>query len=304
MRFKYGLIAMGLGLMVMTYQAQAQTQLPEKPKWVTPTTILEASPAKAWKDIPVEELLVMTLSDGSKVIIQLSKRFTPEHVRNVRILASTKWWDGSAIIRVQENYVVQWGWPNEPEPKLPEGVTVNPPSEYDQAFDKKAFKPLPYEDSYAKMVGFVDGWPVATDTRRQWPIHCYGMMGVARGLKPDTGSGTQLYVVSGHAPRNLDRNLAIAGRVISGISNLTARPRGKEALGFYKTESERTKIISLRLATDLPAADQPQFQILDTQSQSFDQWVLARANRQDDFFEVPAKAVDICNALVPIRPKP
>jgi len=270
---------------------------------VTPSSVLEAAPAAAWKDIAAEDLVVMKMADGTQAVWQLAPTFSPEHVANVRAFARAGWWEGSAIIRVQDNYVTQWGWPDEPEPKYPDAVKAAPSAEYDQPLSP-AFRPAPYRDAYAAKVGHIGGWPVASDGTAQWIPHCYGIIGVARGLNPDTGSASQLYVVIGHAPRHLDRNLAVAGRVISGMEALSARPRGTEALGFYKTESERTKLVSVRLASDLPPAERPAFQYLDTDSPSFTAWMNARANRKDDFFAHPAGAVDICNALPPIRKKP
>jgi peptidylprolyl isomerase len=124
---------------------------------------------------------------------------------------------------------------------------------------------------------------------------------VARGLAPDTGSGTELYAIIGHAPRQLDRNIAVVGRVIDGIQHLSSLPRGSEALGFYKEEKQHVPIASVRLASQIEAGQQPRFQYLDTQSASFGRYLKLRANRSDDFYRVPAGGVDLCNAPVPVR---
>jgi peptidylprolyl isomerase len=144
----------------------------------------------------------------------------------------------------------------------------------------------------------------ASSTAPVWPIHCYGMVGVGRGLPPDTGTGAELYTVIGQAPRHLDRNIALVGRVVEGIENLSSLPRGTEALGFYKTAEERVPIVSIRIATALPATDQPHLQYLSTESASFARYVDARANRRDPFFIQPAGGVDICNVPVPVRHRP
>jgi peptidylprolyl isomerase len=51
-----------------------------------------------------------------------------------------------------------------------------------------------------------------------WLAHCYAMVGVGRANEPESGNGAELYVVIGHAPRQLDRNIAVAGRVGGGRS--------------------------------------------------------------------------------------
>jgi peptidylprolyl isomerase len=132
-------------------------------------------------------------------------------------------------------------------------------------------------------------------------VHCYGSVGVGRNLSPDTGTGAELYAVIGHAPRHLDRNIAVVGRVVEGIEHLSSLPRGTEALGFYKTDAERTPIRSVRLASDLPEAERPRFEHLSTDGPSFAAYADARANRRDAFFIRPAGGADICNVPVPVR---
>ena len=158
-------------------------------------------------------------------------------------------------------------------------------------------------DAYGSLATLLMGWPVAGDTTNFWPVHCYGMVGVGRNLSPDTGSGAELYTVIGHAPRHLDRNIALVGRVIEGMEHLSSLPRGKGALGFYAADEvhRRTPILTVRVASDLAPADQPKFEYLSTEGETFARYAEARANRRDPFFNVPAGGADICNVPVPIR---
>ena len=160
-------------------------------------------------------------------------------------------------------------------------------------------RPIGDKDAYESHVGHFRGWPYATDFTSAWPVHCYGMVGVGRNLSPDTGSGAELYTVIGHAPRHLDRNIALVGRVIEGIEHLSSLPRGTEALVFYKTAAERTAIVSIRLGREV--ADLPRYEYLSTESGSFAKYADARANRRDAFFIRPAGGADICNIPVPVR---
>ena len=163
-------------------------------------------------------------------------------------------------------------------------------------------------DPYAEISSIVGGWPIAGTFGAQneqkptfWPVHCYGMVGVGRNLSPDTGSGAELYTVIGHAPRHLDRNIALVGRVVEGIEHLSSLPRGKGALGFYEDPAKRVPIRSIRVASDLPEAAQSKFEYLSTESETFARYAEARANRHDPFFIVPAGGADICNIPVPVR---
>ncbi|UIP07803.1 peptidylprolyl isomerase [Erythrobacter sp. SDW2] len=171
-------------------------------------------------------------------------------------------------------------------------------------------------DRYSDFATFAQGWPIAGTDEKFWPTHCYGMVGVGRNYSPDTGSGAELYTVIGHAPRHLDRNIALVGRVISGMEFLSSLPRGKGDLGFYAEDEfdKRTPILTVRVASDLPEADpassseavgqqtRPRFEYLSTESESFARYADARANRRDPFFIVPAGGADICNIPVPVRP--
>ena len=156
-------------------------------------------------------------------------------------------------------------------------------------------------DPYAPLASIVLGWPIGSSDAVAWPVHCYGMVGVGRGYSPDTGSGAELYTAIGHAPRHLDRNIALVGRVIEGIEHLSSLPRGKGALGFYEDPAKRVPILSIRVASDLPADRQPRFEYLSTEGETFARYAEARANRRDPFFIVPAGGADICNIPVPIR---
>jgi len=276
---------------------------PAKP--LTPREIVDQAPASAWRTIDPEDLMVIDLKNGGRVIVQLAPQFAPVHVANIRALARGGWWTGAAVYRVQDNYVAQWG-NNETDKPIPKGVVAKPPAEYERPLAGLTINPLGSPDAYAPGAGFTLGWPVAYDSKggtANLP-HCYASVGVGRGLSPDTGMGGELYAAIGHAPRHLDRIIAVVGRVVEGIEAFSALPRGTEALGFYKERSSDVPIARVTLAADLPASERPSFQYMDTESPSFAAYVKGRANRQDDFFIRPAGGVDLCNAPVPVRRTP
>jgi cyclophilin family peptidyl-prolyl cis-trans isomerase len=283
----------------------------EDGEYPTPGDIVAQAGPQEWIAIAPSDLLVMDLMADAKekprrVVIQLMPApFSQGWVGNIRKLAAAHWWDGTAVVRVQDNYVTQWGDPTEKK-ALPEGLRV---------VDQRYYSTEPYhdgetvvlkvkgpKDNYADWAAYRKGWPVAGDKRGwTWPTHCYGMVGVGRNLSPDTGTGAELYTVIGHAPRHLDRNIALVGRVIEGIEHLSSLPRGTGALGFYEKEEDRVPILSVRLGNE--AKDVPAFEYLSTESASFAAYADARANRRDPFFIKPAGGADICNIPVPVRRK-
>lgn len=304
-----------------------------QPSPLAPSEIVNAAPKMDWAAIAPSDLLVMELAPDARgkarrVVIQLMPApFSQGWIGNIRKLAAARFWDGTSINRVQDNYVVQWGDANaEDQPKakrLPDGLAEVPERDYaarleavlpasaaHSADDDKQLKAalddaaragnMPdMRDPYAESATHLKGWPLAGDLDNYWPVHCYGMVGVGRDMPPNTGTGAELYTVIGHAPRHLDRNIALVGRVIEGIEHLSSLPRGTGALGFYETPEERTPIASVRIGTEVSGL--PAYEYLSTESESFARYADARANRRDAFFIRPAGGADICNIPVPVR---
>jgi peptidylprolyl isomerase len=275
----------------------------------TPTVqqLLAASKPSEWRTPDPRNLLVMQLATG-RVLIELAPDFAPLHVANIRTMAHEHYYDGLAITRVQDNFVTQWGDPASDDGKgklrsLGKAKSRLPP-EFTRPIDAKLpWAPLRDGDVYAPEVGFSEGFPVARDpvSGQEWLPHCYGMVGVGRDNDPSSGSGAELYAVIGQAPRRLDRNLAVIGRVIDGMPLLSGLPRGDAAMGFYARPSQRIAIRSERLASDLAPAQRPSVQVLRTDSATFAALVDAKRNRRDAFYAVPAGKVDLCGIDVPMR---
>ncbi len=272
----------------------------QAPKPVTPGAILAAAPAAEWQAVEAEDLLVIDLFKGGRIVIQLAPGFAPQHVANIRTLAREHWYDGLFIERVQDDYVTQWGDPSGKK-ALPKGVAAHVPAEYERASEGVKFNPLPWRDTYADQAGFSGPWPVAEGEGKAWMTHCYGMVGVGRDLNPDTGTGAELYAVIGHAPRGLDRNIALVGRVLDGMPLLASFPRGEGELGVYTKPAQFISIKRVRLASELTGADRPYFEVLKTDSATYKAWSTLRANRKDDFFLHPAGAADLCSVMPPLR---
>jgi peptidylprolyl isomerase len=154
-------------------------------------------------------------------------------------------------------------------------------------------------------VGFSGGFPAARDPKagQAWLAHCYGMVGAGRGNEPESGNGSELYVVTGHAPRQLDRNIALVGRVVQGMELLSVLPRGTGPLGFYEQPSQHVPITSMRVAIDVPEAERERIEVLRTDTATFAALVEARRNRRDDWYKVPAGYIDLCNVPLPVRSK-
>ncbi|WP_174291249.1 peptidylprolyl isomerase [Sphingomonas bacterium] len=271
--------------------------------------------AADWRPIPDDELMVMTLAGGRTVVIRLAPRYAPEHVANVRRLALAHYWDATAVYRVQDNWVTQWGGqpadpPNDAGNKpLSAGVVPAPAAEYDLA---SSFLPAQRlsSDAYASETGITaDGWAIAGQElisrsapapapAAAWLTHCYGTVGVARGAAPDTGSGSELFMPIGGSARRLDHNYTIVGRVIEGARYLSGLPRSDAPMGMYATAAEQTAIVSVRLASDLPAATRPRFEY---RAADNPRYAAMLAARQHPAGMVAPGGIDVCDVPLATR---
>lgn len=266
--------------------------------------LLAASPAADWAPLPPEDTAYFDLPAG-RVVMLLAPDFAPAHVANIKALLRAHFFDGLSVTRVQDNYVTQWGDADSTRERG-EGFRKKLPDEYFRPLaGLPPFVPLPDRDAYVAQTGFVDGLPAARDARKgqAWLAHCYGMVGVGRNLPPDTGSGEELYAVIGHAPRHLDRNLAVVGRIVQGMPLLSSLPRGSAALGFYdKDRNEQpVPITRARLAADLPPEERLPLEALRTDSTTFRKLIEIRRTRREDFFVEPTGHIDVCNVPLPVR---
>jgi peptidylprolyl isomerase len=270
----------------------------------TMAEVLAAAGPADWRPLEPAHTLYLEL-DAGRVVIELAPRFAPEHVRNLRTLAGQGYFDGLAVIRSQDNFVVQWG---DAEGKRPLGEAKDrlPPEFTTVLAPDLPFTRLPDADGYAPEVGHSEGFPAARDPagRSAWLVHCYGMVGAGRGNDPESGSGAELYVVTGHAPRQLDRNVALVGRVVQGMELLASLPRGSGPMGFYEQPSRHVPIRRVRIAADVPEAERSRLEVLRTDTAIFQALVEARRNRRDEWYRVPAGYIDVCNVPIPVRPAP
>ena len=267
--------------------------------------ILAASKPQEWRPLDPENTLYLELPAG-RVVMELAPDFAPDHVRNIKTLVREKYFDGLSILRAQDNYVVQWGDPNDEDASakpLGSAQAKLPPEYTARITPSIPFTKLPDGDGYAPAVGFSHGFPAGRNpkTGQTWLTHCYGALGVARGNEPTSGNGSGLYVIVGHAPRHLDRNIAVVGRVVQGMDKLSVMPRGTGPLGFYEKPEQRTTLKNMVMAADVPVAERTALEVLRTDSASFAAVVDARRNRLDDWYLAPAGHIELCNVPIPVR---
>jgi len=270
----------------------------------TSAQVLESAQPADWRRPDPAHTLYLELPAG-RVVIELAPRFAPEHVANIEAMVRDKFFDGLPIGRVQDNYVTQWG--DIDEVRQNKASTRKLPDETVIAWNEALpIVKLPDADGYAPETGWLDQFPVGIERKpagQVWLTHCYGTVGVGRGDWPDTGSGSELYAVIGQAPRHLDRNIVLVGRVLRGMELLSSLPRGGGPLGFYLDEEKPKRVLirTARLASELPESARTAIEVLRTDTPLFTRYVEARRNRSEPWFVRPAGHIDVCNLPIPVR---
>jgi peptidylprolyl isomerase len=276
----------------------------------TMADVIKNSKPSDWHALDPANTLYLDLKAG-RVVIELAPAFAPNHVANIKALVKEGYFDDLAILRVHDNYVVQWGDPyadarsgeaNQPRPIKTAKRTLK--AEFTVPLDDKApFVRLPDADGWAAQTGFSGDFPSARDPKlgQAWLTHCYGTVGVGRDLDADSGGGTELYAVIGQAPRWLERNITTVGRVVQGMELLSSLPRGGANMGFYDKPEQRVKLERVRLAADVPASQRTNIEVMRTDTPAFTTLIESRRNRIDDFYKVPLGHIDVCSVPIPVR---
>jgi peptidylprolyl isomerase len=265
-----------------------------------------------WRTVDPDNLVLIDTRYG-QVAVELAPEFAPNHATRLKSLIRAHFYDGLSFYRVIDGFVAQGGIgegtaSTKDHPVEAKTLSQWPPlkAEFDHASTTDpVFTPLGNADLMAAEVGFEDGFAVARDPkdRREWLIHCPGTFAFARDNDADTAT-TEFYIVIGQSPRRLDRDLTAFGRVLSGLQYLQKLERGDPDVdnGVIADMSRRDPIIRMRLASDLPAAERPLFQVIRTESKSFADAVEARRHPTSAFyFRKPPPVLDICGVPVAVK---
>lgn len=265
--------------------------------------LLASAQPSDWRNLDPQHTLYMEVP-GGRVIIELAPAFAPNTIANIEALVQEHYFDGLFIMRAQDNWVVQWGDPDDKRKSAHSATEVK--AEFTAPISAKIpFTALPDVDGYAPQTGFSNSLPAGRDPKagQTWLTHCYGSIGVGRDNSPDSGNGTSLYAVMGPA-RILDRDITVVGRVLKGMELLSVLPRGPAPMGFYEKPEQYVTIASIKLAADVPVSERTALQVLRTDTPLFTELVEARRNRHDEWTRRQAGYIDVCSINVPVRVTP
>lgn len=262
---------------------------------------LDFSGVPDWRAVDPENVLVLETRSGT-VYVELAVQFAPAHTARMRQAARDNFFDGREFYRVIDGFVVQGG---RGEEGGAETLPQYPPlqAELSVASDTVIFTAMQDRDLYAPEVRHVDGFAAGRDGDQTWMLHCLGTMAMARDNEADSAD-VEFFIVIGHAPRYLDRNTTVFGRVLEGMEHIQAVRRGDPAVnsGVIADPDARDPIISMRVLADVDAADRPVFEVMDTRGEAFFNAKDASRNRTHEWFiNTPPPVIEACRMPAPVR---
>jgi len=286
---------------------------------LTTALVLLACSAQArddlvWNALDPDNTVYLETADGTAVIV-LNPVFAPKTVKRFKQLLDEQFYRGMSFYRVIEGFVAQGGDESDMSPdriqqSLPAEFEINwplKPKDKDLAKDWVAmpWTPVQEDDMFAPFTGFIDGFPAARDSEKggkAWLTHCPGTVAMARNDDPDS-SGTDFYIVIGQAPRYLDRNLTVFGRVVWGMDVVQRIKRGPALEnGIIEEDLDRTWIKRMRLASSLDENERLDIWVADTNSKGFIKTLKERRNRSHKWFHrKPPKVLDVCQVPLAVR---
>jgi peptidylprolyl isomerase len=250
-----------------------------------------AKPPPAWRALDPQDTLVIETSKG-RIVVQMAPLLAPKAVERVKRLAREGVYDGLQFHRVIEGFVDQTGNPNNRDG----GTSAYPdlPAEFSARLPAGAAR-IVLKRSDA-LEGFLGATPVVGVSEREqgqgsdhrprvWGAYCDGVAGMGRQAGVDTANSEIFFM---RAPaRRLDHDYAVWGRVVQGLDVVRAIKAGEPP-------ADPDRMIRVRLAADLPPAEQPRLEAEDTRSPAF-------AAKVDQLMVRLGPRFSICDVPIGIR---
>jgi peptidylprolyl isomerase len=281
------LMAAGAILVAAASLAEAKP----KPKTPPPPPPPPKPTAADFRTPNPDNLLVIDTNKG-RIIVELSPNIAPQSAERLRTLAHQHFYDGQSFFRVIDGFMDQTGDPlntGEGGSKLP-----NVPGEF--TFRRDASTPfVTVAQPDGESIGFVGDMPVASQPQAlmsmtkdgkvaAWTMFCPGVVGIARANDPDSAN-SQFFLMREAYPK-LEKQYTAVGRVIVGQDVVRAIKLGEPPT------PPMDKMITVRVASDLPPAERPNVKVLDVSSAAFKGIVdAARDEKGADF--------SICDIAIP-----
>jgi peptidylprolyl isomerase len=257
-----------------------------------PAAPLPAPTAADWRQIPIDNLMVIDTSTG-RVVVEMHPEVAPEHVEQIKTLVRRGFYDGLLFFRVIDDFMAQTG------DSANTGAGPSPMPELKGNFTFRRGPEMPFVVAATPpggVIGYIGTFPVHSQPDalammtedgkvRSWGVFCTGVAGMARTQNPDSAS-SQFFLMRGYAAF-LDTQYTPWGRVVAGQDVV-------KAIKVGEPPTDPDKMEKVRMAADMPAAERPNLWRLDPASAAFKAQVAAA---------VAAKGVAFtaCDAEPPVQ---
>ena len=250
-----------------------------------------------WRTVPADNLMIIDTNRG-RILVEMAPEVAPLHVERMRLLTRRAFFDGIVFHRVIDNFMAQTGDP------LGNGEGQSPYPDIKAEFTFRRGPETPFNavaSPAGAMLGFVNSLPVQTQPTalmagtgdgkvHGWGAYCPGVAGMARDDAPDSAN-SQFFLMRQPYPA-LDKRYTVWGTVVSGLDVVRAIKVGEGDNGAVGDAPDR--MIRVRIASDLPEAERPVVQVLDTASTAFRTLAEGvRTARGADF--------SICDVTLPVQ---
>ncbi len=249
--------------------------------------------AGTWWPLDTQNTLVIDTTKG-QIVVEMRPDFAPKAVERIKLLSREHVYDGLLFHRVLDHYVDQTGNPNNRD-----GGTSNHPNlapEFRFLLDPKTIDAVATHNADG-ITGFVGATPFGASpspqhpgSLRAWGIYCAGVAGMGR--EDDINSANSEIFFMRNTSRSLDHDYTVWGRVVLGLNVVRA-----VAVGEPPAHPDR--MVRVRVMADLPKAEQPQIEVMDTTSAVFKANIQGQRQREGADFSVCDVPVGV-KSLLPI----
>lgn len=251
--------------------------------------------------------LVIDTTKG-QVILEMYPSLAPNHVERMLTLTRQHFYDGLTFHRVIEDFMAQTGDPKGDgtgDSTLP-NVKAEFLVRHDSSFPfTVATRPK------GSLIGFVGAMPVQSQVNElmaisndgkvnAWGLFCQGAVGMAHSFDPDSAN-SQFFLMRG-ANSSLEKKYTSFGVVLTGLDVVRKLKIGEPPVN-------PDKMTTVHVLADIPEAERPQVEVMDTASPQF-QAVLdaVRKDKGENFSDcdvtVPAKILNAAPATAAATPPP
>ena len=233
---------------------------------LTAASAASAQAASDWRTPDPDNVLVVDTNKG-RIVVELVPEAAPAHVARVRGLAKAHFYDGLTFFRVIDSFMDQTGDPKNDgtggsdQPNLTAEFTFRRGAGY-----------APQGKVGPAEIGFVGPLPVwsqnsalaamtADGKVAAWGAFCPGVLGMARAGDPDSANSQFFFMRQTNA--SLDKTYTAFGRALNGLEAIRAIKVGEPVA------APQDSMTTVRVLSDIPAAQRPNVQVMETAGPAF-----------------------------------